>query len=164
MPHVFIILLLIMLFIVILSPMRSPADPTSGSWTAPPDSASLTRKPSTMWKMKTPSASWTTLKRYTTVLSTAPTIMGTLFICSGMIYLLEVSGAFGAAIHMILKKTKGREFSVVCIFYTIFVVFGVLGYTGEAAYPFYPLAGHHRLWPWDTTGWWEPPWRSSEVR
>ena len=40
---------------------------------------------------------------------------------------------------MILKKTKGREFSVVCIFYTIFVVFGVLGY-GEAAYPFYPLA------------------------
>ena len=78
--------------------------------------------------------------------------------------LLEVSGAFGAAIHMILKKTKGREFSVVCIFYTIFVVFGVLGYTGEAAYPFYPLAGHHRLWPWDTTGWWEPPWRSSEVR
>ena len=38
-----------------------------------------------------------------------------------------------------LKKTKGKEFSVVCIFYTIFVVFGVLGY-GEAAYPFYPLA------------------------
>ena len=28
---------------------------------------------------------------------------------------------------------------MVCIFYTIFVIFGVLGY-GEAAYPFYPLA------------------------
>ena len=67
------------------------------------------------------------------------TIMGTLFISSGIIYLLEVSGAFGAGISVILKKTKGREFSVVCIFYTIFVVFGVLGY-GEAAYPFYPLA------------------------
>ena len=67
------------------------------------------------------------------------TIMGTLFISSGVIYLLEVSGAFGAGIGMILKKTKGREFSVVCIFYTIFVIFGVLGY-GEAAYPFYPLA------------------------
>ena len=65
--------------------------------------------------------------------------MGTLFISSGMIYLLEVSGAFGAGINAILKKTKGREFSVVCIFYTIFVIFGVLGY-GEAAYPFYPLA------------------------
>ncbi len=67
------------------------------------------------------------------------TIMGTLFISSGVIYLLEVSGAFGAGINVILKKTKGREFSVVCIFYTIFVIFGVLGY-GEAAYPFYPLA------------------------
>lgn len=72
-------------------------------------------------------------------LSTAPTIMGTLFICSGMIYLLEVSGAFGASINLILKKTQGREFSVVCIFYTVFVIFGVLGY-GEAAYPFFPLA------------------------
>ena len=40
---------------------------------------------------------------------------------------------------MILDRTKGKEFSVVCIFYTIFVIFGVLGY-GEAAYPFYPLA------------------------
>ena len=67
------------------------------------------------------------------------TIMGTLFISSGVIYLLEVSGAFGAGINAILKKTKGKEFSVVCIFYTIFVIFGVLGY-GEAAYPFYPLA------------------------
>ena len=65
--------------------------------------------------------------------------MGTLFISSGIIYLLEVSGAFGAGISVILQKTKGREFSVVCIFYTIFVIFGVLGY-GEAAYPFYPLA------------------------
>ena len=67
------------------------------------------------------------------------TIMGTLFISSGAIYLLEVSGAFGAGINLILRKTRGKEFSVVCIFYTIFVVFGVLGY-GEAAYPFYPLA------------------------
>lgn len=67
------------------------------------------------------------------------TIRGTLFISSGAIYLLEVSGAFGAGINLILKKTRGKEFSVVCIFYTIFVVFGVLGY-GEAAYPFYPLA------------------------
>ena len=65
--------------------------------------------------------------------------MGTLFICSGVIYFLEVSGAFAAGIEKILQKTKGKEFSVVFIFYTIFVIFGDLGY-GEAAYPFYPLA------------------------
>ena len=49
--------------------------------------------------------------------------MGTLFISSGIIYILEVSGAFGAGIQKILKHTKGKEFSVVVIFYTIFVVF-----------------------------------------
>ena len=66
-------------------------------------------------------------------------LLGAAVFVTGVIYLLEVSGAFGAGINLILQKTKGREFSVVCIFYTIFVIFGVLGY-GEAAYPFYPLA------------------------
>ena len=74
-------------------------------------------------------------------------IMGTLFICSGVIYLLEVSGAFAAGIGKILQKTKGKEFSVVFIFYTIFVIFGVLGY-GEAAYPFLPACHYHRICPW----------------
>ena len=137
MPHVFIILLVIMLFVVFLSYMIP-----SGSYERIEDSSGITViNPDTFQYVEneTPITFMDYFEAIYTGFVNGATIMGTLFISSGVIYLLEVSGAFGAGINMILKKTKGREFSVVCIFYTIFVVFGVLGY-GEAAYPFYPLA------------------------
>lgn len=137
MPHVFIILLVIMLFVVLLSYVIP-----SGSYERIEDSSGITViNPDTFQYVEneTPITFIDYFEAIYTGFVNGATIMGTLFISSGVIYLLEVSGAFGAGINMILKKTKGREFSVVCIFYTIFVVFGVLGY-GEAAYPFYPLA------------------------
>ena len=137
MPHVFIILLVIMLFVVLLSYVIP-----SGSYERIEDSSGITViNPNTFQYVEneTPITFMDYFEAIYTGFVNGATIMGTLFISSGVIYLLEVSGAFGAGINMILKKTKGREFSVVCIFYTIFVVFGVLGY-GEAAYPFYPLA------------------------
>ena len=137
MPHVFIILLVIMLFVVLLSYMIP-----SGSYERIEDSSGITViNPDTFQYVEneTPITFMDYFEAIYTGFVNGATIMGTLFISSGVIYLLEVSGAFGAGINMILKMTKGREFSVVCIFYTIFVVFGVLGY-GEAAYPFYPLA------------------------
>lgn len=138
MPHVFIILLLIMLLIVILSyviPSGSYeriTDSTTGLSVIDPDSFRYIENENPIGFMNYFEAVYNGFVN-------GATIMGTLFICSGMIYLLEVSGAFSAAINLILKKTKGKEFSVVWIFYTIFVIFGVLGY-GEAAYPFYPLS------------------------
>ena len=137
MPHVFIILLVIMLFVVLLSYMIP-----SGSYERIEDSSGITVIDPDAFQYvenETPITFMDYFEAIYTGFVNGATIMGTLFISSGVIYLLEVSGAFGAGINMILKKTKGREFSVVCIFYTIFVVFGVLGY-GEAAYPFYPLA------------------------
>ena len=137
MPHVFIILLVIMLFVVLLSYLIP-----SGSYERIEDAAGITViDPDTFQYVanETPITFMDYFEAIYTGFVNGATIMGTLFISSGVIYLLEVSGAFGAGINMNLKKTKGKEFSVVCIFYTIFVVFGVLGY-GEAAYPFYPLA------------------------
>ena len=137
MPHVFIIVLVIMLFVVVLSYIIP-----SGSYDRFEDSSGITViDPDTFRYVEneTPISFMNYFEAIYTGFVNGATIMGTLFISSGAIYLLEVSGAFGAGINMILKKTKGKEFSVVCIFYTIFVVFGVLGY-GEAAYPFYPLA------------------------
>ena len=137
MPHVFIILLVIMLFVVLLSYVIP-----SGSYERIEDSSGITViNPDTFQYVEneTPITFMDYFEAIYTGFVNGATIMGTLFISSGVIYLLEVSGAFGAGINMILKKTKGREFSVVCIFYTICVVLGVLGY-GEAAYPFYPLA------------------------
>lgn len=137
MPHVFIILLLIMLFVVLLSYLIP-----SGTYDRIEDAAGITViDPDTFHYVEneTPITFMNYFEAVYKGFVNGATIMGTLFICSGVIYLLEASGAFGAGINAILKKTKGKEFSVVCIFYTIFVVFGVLGY-GEAAYPFYPLA------------------------
>ena len=137
MPHVFIILLIIMLFVVILSYIIP-----SGLYERIEDSSGITViDPDTFQYVEneTPITFMDYFEAIYTGFVNGATIMGTLFISSGAIYLLEVSGAFGSGINMILKMTKGKEFSVVCIFYTIFVVFGVLGY-GEAAYPFYPLA------------------------
>ena len=137
MPHVFIILLIIMLFVVILSYIIP-----SGLYERIEDSSGITViDPDTFQYVEneTPITFMDYFEAIYTGFVNGATIMGTLFISSGAIYLLEVSGAFGAGINMILKMTKGKEFSVVCIFYTIFVVFGVLGY-GEEAYPFYPLA------------------------
>lgn len=137
MPHVFIILLAIMLFIVVLSyiipsGMYERFEDAAGITVIDPDTFSYVENENPITFMDYFVAIYTGFVN-------GATIMGTLFISSGMIYLLEVSGAFGAGISAILKKTKGKEFSVVCIFYTVFVIFGVLGY-GEAAYPFYPLA------------------------
>ena len=138
MPHVFIILLAIMLLIVILSYLIPSGsyeridDSATGMTVIDPDTFSYVEN-------ETPITFIDYFEAIYTGFVNGATIMGTLFISSGMIYILEASGAFGAGISAILKKTKGKEFSVVCIFYTIFVIFGVLGY-GEAAYPFYPLA------------------------
>lgn len=137
MPHVFIILLFIILFVVVLSYIIP-----SGSYQRLQDASGITViDPNTFQYVEneTPIGFMDYFEAIYTGFVNGATIMGTLFISSGAIYLLEVSGAFGAGINLILKKTRGKEFSVVCIFYTIFVVFGVLGY-GEAAYPFYPLA------------------------
>lgn len=137
MPHVFIILLVIMLFVVILSYLIP-----SGVYDRIEDASGITVIDPDTFRYVANETPITFMDYFEAVYNgfvNGATIMGTLFISSGAIYLLEVSGAFGAGISMILKKTKGREFSVVCIFYTVFVIFGVLGY-GEAAYPFYPLA------------------------
>lgn len=137
MPHVFIILLIIMLFVVVLSYIVP-----SGSYERLTNEAGISVIDPDTFQYVENENPIRFLNYFEAVYNgfvNGATIMGTLFISSGVIYLLEVSGAFGAGINAILKKTKGKEFSVVCIFYTIFVVFGVLGY-GEAAYPFYPLA------------------------
>lgn len=138
MPHVFIILLFIMLLIVLLSYIVPSGqydrmeDSKTGMTIIDPDTFRYV-------KNDTPITFMNYFEAVYNGFVNGASIMGTLFICSGVIYLLEVSGAFGAGIQKILQKTKGKEFSVVFIFYSVFVLFGVLGY-GEAAYPFYPLA------------------------
>lgn len=109
MPHVFIILLLIMLFVVVLSYLIP-----SGSYERVTDSAGITViNPDTFQYVEneTPITFMDYFEAVYNGFVNGATIMGTLFISSGVIYLLEVSGAFGAGINLILQKTKGKEFS-----------------------------------------------------
>ncbi|MBM6937927.1 YfcC family protein [Pseudoflavonifractor phocaeensis] len=138
MPHVFIILLVMMLAVVILSYLIP-----SGSYTRVVDEATniTVVVPGTFQYVEneTPITFMNYFEAVYQGFVNGASIMATLFISSGVIYLLEVNGAFSAGINIILRRTKGREFSVIFLFYSIFVLFGVLGF-GEAAYPFYPLA------------------------
>ena len=109
MPHVFIILLIIMLFVVILSYIIP-----SGLYERIEDSSGITViDPDTFQYVEneTPITFMDYFEAIYTGFVNGATIMGTLFISSGAIYLLEVSGAFGAGINMILKKTKGKEYT-----------------------------------------------------
>lgn len=106
MPHVFIILLLIMLFVVILSYLIP-----SGSYERITDSAGITVVDPDTFQYTENETPITFMNYFEAVYNgfvNGASIMGTLFISSGVIYLLEVSGAFSAGIHIILEKTKPK--------------------------------------------------------
>lgn len=91
MPHVFIILLVIMLFIVVLSyiipsGMYERIEDSAGITVIDPDTFSYVENENPIGFMDYFEAVYTGFVN-------GATIMGTLFISSGVIYLLEVSGA-----------------------------------------------------------------------
>ena len=96
MPHVFIILLAIMLLIVVLSYLIPSGsyerieDSATGMTVIDPDTFSYVEN-------ETPITFMDYFEAVYTGFVNGATIMGTLFISSGVIYLLEVSGAFGAS-------------------------------------------------------------------
>ncbi len=121
MPHVFIILLLIMLFVVVLSYIIP-----SGSYERIEDSAGITViNPDTFQYVEneTPITFMDYFEAIYTGFVNGATIMGTLFISSGVIYLLEVSGAFGAGINLITYRKPGERNFLWYVFSTPFSSF-----------------------------------------
>lgn len=141
MPHVFIILLIIMLFVVILSYLVP-----SGSYERVVDEAGISViDPDTFRYVENenPISFMDYFEAIYNGFVSGATIMGTLFISSGVIYLLEVSGAFGAGISAILKKTKGKNspwsaFSIPSLWCSAFWATG-------GRLPLLSPGGHHRL-------------------
>ena len=107
MPHVFIILLFIMLFVVVLSYIIP-----SGSYQRLQDASGITViDPNTFQYVEneTPIGFMDYFEAIYTGFVNGATIMGTLFISSGAIYLLEVSGAFGAGIESDSEENKRQR-------------------------------------------------------
>ncbi len=145
MPHVFIILLLIMLFIVILSYVIP-----SGSYERIVDSATgiTVIDPDTFQYVKNenPIRFMDYFEAVYNGFVNGATIMGTLFICSGMIYLLEVSGAFGASINLILKKNSGQRVFRCMYFLYCFCYIRRIGLR-RSRLPLLSPCGHNRFRP-----------------
>lgn len=137
MPHVFVILAAIMVIVWIISffvpsgNFQRVMDPNSGREIVKPDTFNFVAK-----QYITPDVFFQTF--YNGIVG-GISIMANLLIVSGVLGVLESTGAFSAGIHKLVRITKGKELSLVIIMYVVFSIFGVLGY-GEGAYPFYALA------------------------
>lgn len=137
MPHVFVILLIMMLLVTVLTYIipsgqfvRQP-DPTTGRPVIVPGSFAFMEKTTHIGIMEYFSSIYTGIVE-------GGIIIASLLICSGVLVFLQSTGTFDAGIHALLDKAKGKEFTLVVIFYSVFVLFGALGF-GEGAFPFYPI-------------------------
>lgn len=136
-PHVYVVIFILMILMTILCYVIP-----SGNYTRIVDEATkqtVVSPGSFQWVEKTnPITLIDFFKSIYTGMVQGGIIISSLLICSAGLFVLESTGTLTAGIHMLLQRLKGKEFSGVVIFYTIFAIFGVLG-LGEGAYPFYPL-------------------------
>lgn len=137
MPHVFVILLIMMLFVTILTYVipsgqyvREP-DPITGMPIVVPDSFTFMEKTDPIGIIDFFSSIYTGIVE-------GSIIIASLLVCSGVLVFLQTTGTFDAGIHALLDRAKGKEFTLVIVFYSVFVLFGALGF-GEGAYPFFPI-------------------------
>jgi uncharacterized ion transporter superfamily protein YfcC len=135
-PHVYVVILIIMLFISALTyivPSGSYTRVTVPNAAAPVvDPASYAAAP------RTPVGP---MKFFTSIYDGfvgAAGIIGAVLLVSGAIQVLQSTGTFAAGIQKMLKVVKGREIVVVFIFFTIMTFMGVIGYL-DGLYPFYPI-------------------------
>ena len=139
MPHIFIILMLIMLIVVVLSWIIPSGNfervvDSSGNEVVNPDKFNYSEN-------ENPIGFMDYFKAIFDGIVQAGEIIASLLICSGVLKLFDTTGTFSAAIHRMLGSTKGdrsKELAVIVVFYTVFAIMGVLGY-GENSYPFYAI-------------------------
>jgi uncharacterized ion transporter superfamily protein YfcC len=135
-PHVFVIMLILMIFVSILTYVVP-----SGQYTRvrAPDSAIAVVDPVSYHDVdKTPVSPWDFFTSIYKGFVEGAVIMGSLLLCSGSLGVLQATGTFAAGIQKLIRSTRGKEMIVVTLFYLFFILFGALG-SGEAAYPMYPL-------------------------
>lgn len=68
----------------------------------------------------------------------AGTIMGSLILCSGALGILNYTRALEAGVNKLNKATKGKSMITLVIFYIYFAAMNIMG-IGEGAYPFFPI-------------------------
>lgn len=137
-PHVYIMFLLVMLFVVALS------------WIVPSGQYERIVDPETgIEKLNTDVFNYVDQEKaigfmdfftalHNGVVQSADIIVMLLF-ASGALYLLEKSGAIAAGIHTLLRVAGGKEKLIIFALLTVFAILGTIGF-GEGGIPFIPLA------------------------
>lgn len=137
-PHVYLIFLIIMLLVVLLSwvvpsgEFSRVMDPVTGVEIVNPDSFHYIEK-------ENPISLLDFFQSIHDGIVQGGDIVISLILISGVIYLIESTGAIAAGIHKILEVSEGKEIIVIVILTTIFTVMGAIGF-GEGGMPFFPLA------------------------
>lgn len=115
MPHVFAVLMILMLFTTILTyvvpsgQFERIADPATGRPVLVPGSFQFVEKTDMIGFMDFFSSIYTGMVE-------GGIIMSSLLILSGSLFIIESTGTFSAGIHSLLGRTKGKEFSMVVTF------------------------------------------------
>lgn len=137
-PHVYIILMIVMLLVVVLSYVvpsgeyiRS-VDPDTGRTIVDADSFQITERPVRI----TPIDFFGSM--YEGAMRAAGIIMS-LLIIAGPLELLQVTGTIESGISKLVKGLKGKESWVPPMLVMVFAILGNIGFQ-EGALPFYPIA------------------------
>lgn len=138
-PHVYLIFMLIMVVVVLLSfvipagQFERTIDPTTGQAIVNPDVFHYVAD-----ENKTPITFLGFFQAIHDGIVAGGDIVISLLLISGVIYLIETTGAIAAGIHKILSVSEGKETLVIVALYTVFTIMGALGF-GEGGMPFFPL-------------------------
>lgn len=137
-PHVYLIFLMIMILVVILGlivpsgEFERTVDPTTGMAVANPEVFNYIDE-------KTPPTFLGFFQSIHDGIVQSADIVISLLLISGVLYLVETTGAIAGGIHKILEISQGKETLVIVALYTIFTIMGALGF-GEGGMPFFPLS------------------------
>jgi len=137
-PHIYLIFLMIMVLIVILGliipsgAFERTVDPATGMAVVNPEVFNYIDE-------KTPPTFLGFFQSIHDGIVQSADIVISLLLISGVLYLLETTGAIAGGIHKILEISQGKETLVIVALYSIFTVMGALGF-GEGGMPFFPLA------------------------
>lgn len=137
-PHVFILLMLVMLIVMGLSyviPSGSfevITDETTGSTSINPNNFQYLAEKTYLGFMDFFNA-------IPQGISDSVSVIVSVLMVTGALAIYEKTGAIGAGIHKLIKISKGKENLVVLALLLVFAVLGTIGF-GEGGLPFIPLA------------------------
>ena len=133
-PHVYILLMFVMLIVVVLSWFIP-----SGEYATVEGSTAIDPTQFTFLDNVDAIGFFDFFKAIPTGITEGISIIVSVLMVTGALAIYESSGAIGIGIHKILDISKGKENIVVAVLTLIFAILGTIGF-GEGGLPFIPLA------------------------